>query len=104
MITHELMSQMLSAMCECETNIKCIPCRIKERTDHLEAQVDRLPDMQSRLNSYYKQNVAMRITHKLHLDALNNYYHALHKCPCRTEENGKCESPWLNIVRSRGEI
>lgn len=102
MLTAELMNEMLSAMCECESNVKCMPCRIKERTDHLEEQVAKLPEMQGRLNIYYKQNVAMRITHKLHLDALNNYYHALHKeCPCRSDEAGKCESPWQNIVRTR---
>ena len=102
MLTNENVNDLLTAMCECEPNIKCVPCKIKERHEVNVIDLNYLHETVNNNQILWKQNKAMKLLHGLHLDALNNYYHALHKeCPCRHDVKAKCHSPWLNKVRTR---
>lgn len=102
MLTDELTIQLLNAMCECETNIQCAICKVKEKVEDLQKQLMTMEEIKANNTMFRRQNKAMRVVHVLHLDALNSYYHLLHKqCPCKTEVDGKCESPWLNVVRTK---
>lgn len=46
-----------------------------------------------------KQNKFLKDRHNVHIQAIQHYYHLLHKdCPCLDEENpGVCLSPWETI-------
>ena len=89
------MIELLKAMCACEEGLAvvCPMCKIKEYVETADSKSTLYQDMKI-------QNKMMKDSHLLHLEALNNYYHLIHKhCPCFSDKN--CESPWLNKVRTR---
>ncbi len=79
--------EILAALCECAENRKCLICAIK---DTMEEMNDHLEIAQKAVNIANER-------HNLHIDALNAYWHQIHKdCPCLTPP-GKCKSPWETI-------
>ena len=93
MVDQESAMKILDAMCECEPDIdvSCPMCLIKSYVETIAKAETNVKDLKIQVK-------VMKESHFIHLDALNNYYHIIHKrCPCKSE--GKCESPWLNQAR-----
>lgn len=93
MVDQQSAMKMLEAMCECdpEIDVSCPMCLIKEYVETTTKEDESIRDLRTQVKF-------MKESHFIHLDALNNYYHIIHRqCPCKSEK--KCESPWLNQAR-----
>lgn len=53
-----------------------------------------MDEYKKQYNTMLKENIAMRYLFKLQRDALNNYYHEIHRCQCKIGK--ECESPWVD--------
>jgi len=97
------LAEIIKDYCECEADIdiKCHMCIASEIVGSIETI-----HAENKILKRTNKNLIER--HNIHLDALDRYYHRLHKeCPCLEPDaheqlTTKCNSPWRHEGKYNG--
>lgn len=114
MLTVDQVLSLHKLSCECDEKIKvhCPNCLMAEVVMSLSTQIESMRktngNMTKDLKSIRDSVTSMNNRHNVHIQALQTYYHLLHKdCPCLIQlegvPQGKCGSPWITLVHKEVE-